>query len=43
LDHAFDHIAFYFGEKIGFYFAWLAHYTSWLIIPAIVGLGIYLA
>jgi len=28
----------YYGEKFGFYFAWLIHYTGWLIPVAIVGL-----
>lgn len=28
----------YFGEKMGFYFAWLIHYTGWLMIPSIFGL-----
>jgi anoctamin-10/anoctamin-7 len=28
----------YFGEKIGLYFAWLGHYTSWLSGAAIMGL-----
>ena len=27
----------YYGEKFGFYFAWLIHYTGWLIPIAIVG------
>ena len=27
----------YFGEKIGLYFLWLAHYTSWLLVAGIVG------
>jgi hypothetical protein len=27
----------YFGEKIGLYFLWLSHYTSWLLVAAIVG------
>ncbi|KAE9032178.1 hypothetical protein PR003_g10888 [Phytophthora rubi] len=27
----------YFGEKVGLYFAWLGHYTTWLIAPAIIG------
>jgi len=30
----------YFGEKVGFYFAWMTHYTAWLLIPAIGGLAI---
>ena len=33
-----DKISEYFGVKIGFYFAWLGHYTSALTVPAIVGL-----
>ena len=27
----------YYGEKFGFYFAWLIHYTGWLIPIAVVG------
>jgi hypothetical protein len=27
----------YFGEKIGLYFLWLSHYTSWLLVAAVVG------
>jgi len=30
-------IAEYYGEKMGFYFAWLIHYTAWLFILAIFG------
>ena len=26
---------------MGFYFAWLVHYTSWLMIPSAVGLLLY--
>mmetsp|Transcript_21081 Transcript_21081/g.21777 ORF Transcript_21081/g.21777 Transcript_21081/m.21777 type:complete len:758 (+) Transcript_21081:44-2317(+) len=32
-----DEIKDYFGEKIGLYFVWLGHYTSWLFIAAIIG------
>ena len=27
----------YYGEKMAFYFAWLIHYTGWLIPPMIFG------
>jgi anoctamin-10/anoctamin-7 len=35
-----DEIKDYFGEKIGLYFAWLAHYTTWLAVPAVLGLAV---
>lgn len=38
-NQPFDDIKDYFGEKIGLYFLWLGHYTTWLIVPAILGLG----
>ena len=37
-----DLVADYYGEKQGFYFAWLIHYTSWLILPSVIGVVIYL-
>jgi hypothetical protein len=30
----------YFGEKVGFYYAYMSYYTAWLMIPAIPGLAI---
>lgn len=30
----------YFGEKIGFHYAWVSFYTAWLIIPVIGGIAI---
>lgn len=35
-------IASYYGEKMGFYFAWLIFYTSWLLLPAIPGLALFI-
>jgi hypothetical protein len=36
-------ISSYYGGKFGFYFAWLVNYTSFLVLPAIVGLAFFLA
>ena len=33
----------YYGEKFGFYFAWLIHYTGWLIPVALIGVGFGIA
>ncbi|OQS02860.1 hypothetical protein THRCLA_04808 [Thraustotheca clavata] len=33
----YNDIKDYYGEKIGLYFVWLGHYTTWLIAPSIVG------
>jgi len=30
----------YYGEKIGFYFAFLLFYTSWLLVPAVPGVAL---
>eukprot|EP00638_Chattonella_subsalsa_P015368 CAMPEP_0117851498 /NCGR_PEP_ID=MMETSP0949-20121206/22438_1 /TAXON_ID=44440 /ORGANISM="Chattonella subsalsa, Strain CCMP2191" /LENGTH=784 /DNA_ID=CAMNT_0005699333 /DNA_START=338 /DNA_END=2692 /DNA_ORIENTATION=+ len=32
----FDEIKDYFGEKIGLYFVWLGHYTTWLLPLTVV-------
>ena len=32
----------YFGEKIGFYFAWLGAYTTWLVVPSVVGVLVFI-
>lgn len=36
-----DQIRDYFGEKIGLYFAWLGSYTTWLLLPSLVGLCVF--
>ena len=28
----------YFGERIGLYFSWLGHYTSWLVVAVVLGI-----
>lgn len=33
----------YYGEKFGFYFAWLTHYTAWLIPLGLTGLAFGIA
>ncbi|CAN0540169.1 unnamed protein product, partial [Laminaria digitata] len=33
-----DDIKDYFGEKIGLYFLWLGHYTTWCVRSGWVGL-----
>lgn len=32
----------YFGERIAFHFAWLGHYTYWLLVSGFVGLIVFL-
>lgn len=32
----------YFGEKLAFYFSWLGFYTTWLVLPSIVGLIVFI-
>ena len=38
----FNFVADYYGEKYGFYFVWLIHYTSMLVIPALIGLAFFI-
>jgi hypothetical protein len=38
-----DFVADYHGEKFAFYFAWLIHYTAFLLPPSIFGIIIYIA
>ena len=28
----------YYGEKLGFFFAWLMHYTGWLLLGSVIGI-----
>ncbi|GFS11038.1 anoctamin [Elysia marginata] len=37
-----DLVCQYFGVKISLYFAYLGHYTTWLLLPAVLGLFIFL-
>ena len=37
-DQPYEDIKNYFGEKIGLYFKFLGHYTTWLMLPALMGL-----
>lgn len=38
----FNAIALYHGVKIGLYFGFFAHYTSWLVLPAILGVATFI-
>jgi len=33
----------YYGEEVALYFAWMNHFTCWLVLPAIAGLTYYTA
>jgi len=37
-----DDVRNYFGESVAVYFAWLGHYTKWLIYSTIVGIIIFI-
>eukprot|EP00163_Fabomonas_tropica_P023978 TRINITY_DN4151_c1_g1_i7.p1 TRINITY_DN4151_c1_g1~~TRINITY_DN4151_c1_g1_i7.p1 ORF type:complete len:860 (-),score=163.98 TRINITY_DN4151_c1_g1_i7:135-2714(-) len=32
----------YFGGQVAFYFAWLGFYTTWLIVPSVLGLALFI-
>jgi hypothetical protein len=38
-----DDLKEYFGEKIGLYFGFVEHYTTWLIAPAVIGVPFQIA
>mmetsp|Transcript_35370 Transcript_35370/g.59610 ORF Transcript_35370/g.59610 Transcript_35370/m.59610 type:complete len:709 (-) Transcript_35370:156-2282(-) len=40
--HPVQRIRDYYGEEVAFYFAWLNHFTMWLVFPSVTGLGFYL-
>jgi hypothetical protein len=42
-ESSLDKLSAYFGERIGMYFAFLAHLTSWMLVPALVGIGVMVA
>jgi len=33
----------YYGEEIAFYFAWMSHFSKWMIVPGLMGIAIYIA
>lgn len=37
-----DDICHYFGVKIGLYFAFLGHYTLWLLLPSVMGICMWM-
>ena len=37
-----DLIRDYFGEKIALYFSWLGYYTAFLVVPAILGISVFI-
>jgi hypothetical protein len=41
-EQPIDAIVGYFGERIGLYFAFLGHYLSYLVIPSLAGIAVYL-
>jgi hypothetical protein len=36
-----DELHYYFGSEVAFYFAWMNFFTTWLVVPGLIGLGVY--
>ncbi|PAA80632.1 hypothetical protein BOX15_Mlig001965g5 [Macrostomum lignano] len=36
-----EHIREYFGEKVAFYYAFIGHYTTWLVPASVMGVGVF--
>ena len=41
LTQPLDSVAEYYGESVAFYFAYLAFYTRWLIVPSLLGIVVF--
>uniref|UniRef100_A0A1I8GS17 Anoctamin n=1 Tax=Macrostomum lignano TaxID=282301 RepID=A0A1I8GS17_9PLAT len=37
-----EHIREYFGEKVAFYYAFIGHYTTWLVPASVMGVGVFI-
>lgn len=40
MNHFSRPLRTYFGEKIALYFAWVGHYTMWLLVASIIGIAV---
>jgi len=41
LEEELPAVLSYFGPRVAFYFAWMDHYLTWLVGPAVLGLVLY--
>ena len=41
-DNSLQNIFEYFGSEVALYFGWMEFYNSWLVIPAILGVALYI-